>query len=184
MHAREALMSRRTIHFYETTPLPEGALERALNCALRAPNHKLTNPWRFTLAGPETRAAITELGVRLKQEKGPLSEAKLAKIRDKLSSPPVLLFISQLRTDDDFRAREDYAAVACAIQNASVSLWSEGVGSKWSSGAVTRHEEAYQIAGIDPEREEIVGFLWAGIPREEVPETPRLPLDAVFRQIS
>lgn len=181
MDTQEALLTRRTIHFYTTQALPEGALERALSSALRAPNHKLTNPWRFTLLGPQSRAKITELGIQLKQLDRPLTPAHLGRLQKKLGDPPVLLVVSQVLSPDPFRRKEDYAAVACAIQNLSLSLWSEGVGAKWSSGGLTHHEQTYAIAGVDPELEEIVGFVWAGFP-ELVPDSPRLPLEDVFRQ--
>ena len=182
METKEALLSRRTVHFYKPDPLPEGALERALDAALRAPNHKLTNPWRFTLLGEQARERVTELGVRLKSEGKDLPEKHIRRIRKKLATPPVLLEVSQVLDEDDFRRREDYAAIACAIQNIQLSLWSEGLGSKWSSGGVTRHEETYVIAGVDPSREEIVGFVWAGY-ADIVPDPPRLPLEQVLREI-
>jgi len=181
METKEALLSRRTVHFYKSDPLPEGALERALQAALRAPNHKLTNPWRFTLLGEQAREKVTALGVRLKTQGQELPEKHVNRIRKKLATPPVLLVVSQLLDEDDFRRKEDYAAVACAIQNISLSLWSEGIGSKWSSGGVTRHEETYQIADVDPEKEEIVGFVWAGY-ADIVPDPPRLPLEQVLRE--
>lgn len=181
METREALLTRRTVHFYRTDPLPEGALERALEAAIRAPNHKLTNPWRFTRLGPEARGEVTELGVSIKcGEEAP--PERVAKVRKKLSDPPELIVVSQVLAEDELRRREDYAAVACAIQNASLSLWCEGVGSKWSTGRVTRQPETYEIAQIDPARERIVGFLWAGYAARTA-DSPRLPLEQVMRQV-
>jgi hypothetical protein len=43
-----------------------------------------------------------------------------------------------------------------------LSFWSEGLGSKWSTGAVTTDERTYRALGVDPASESIVGFLWAG----------------------
>lgn len=182
METREALLERRTIHFYEPTPLPEGALERALEAAIRAPNHKLTNPWRFTIPGPRARAQITELGVEIKCGGKDLPAERVEKVRAKLATPPGLVVVSQVLGDeDDLRRKEDYAAVACAIQNASLSLWSEGLGSKWSTGRVTRHAQTYEILELDPAREVIVGFLFAGYPAI-TPDPPRLPLEQVVRR--
>ncbi len=175
-----ALTTRRTIHDYRPDPLPEGALERALEAALRAPNHKLTNPWRFTRLGPKARATLTDLGVALKTKNKTPSERLQRVIRAKFSNPPELLVISQVIAADPARAREDYAAIACAIQNLCLSLWAEGIGSKWSSGAVTTHPDTYAMAMIPP-GEEIVGFVWIGYP-ELVPNPGRAPLDAVLRQ--
>ena len=66
MDAHEALLTRRTIHNFTRDEVPEEAIERALQAALRAPNHKLTNPWRFTRLGPGARKDIEEVMVRSK----------------------------------------------------------------------------------------------------------------------
>ncbi|MGA8248098.1 MAG: nitroreductase family protein, partial [Nocardioides sp.] len=54
----EAIRSRRTHKRYGATPVDEETLRELLDLARCAPNHKLTNPWRFRLLGPETRARI------------------------------------------------------------------------------------------------------------------------------
>ena len=78
--------------------------------------------------------------------------------------------VSQVRSDDAFKAKEDYASVAMAILNLHLSVHADGYGAKWSTGGVTRHPETYATCGIDPAAEEIVGFVWVGVPRT----TPRL----------
>lgn len=181
MDVSTAILTRRTAHLFRPHPVPEEVVERALFCALRAPNHKLTNPWRFTRIGPRTRAAITELAVEVKREGGPLSAKQEEKVREKVSSAPELIVVTQIRVDDEFRRREDYASCACAIQNLCLSLWGAGVHSKWSTGAVTRDPRLYALTGIDPEREETVGFVWIGY-ADDQPETPRLALDEVVRR--
>lgn len=185
MNLHQTIINRRTIHDYLTTPLPEGALQRALEAAIRAPNHKLTNPWRFTLMGPRTRHAITELAVTLKSKgkapSEPGEQERQQKIRTKFNNPPEILAVSQVIAKDEFRRREDYGACACAIQNIMLSLASEGIGTKWSSGDITSHAETYELLGVDPETEEIIGFVWIGYP-ESSPETGRKPLSEVCRQ--
>ncbi|RAL22949.1 nitroreductase [Lujinxingia litoralis] len=181
MDTRTALLTRRTIHDFTTAPLPEGAVERALEAAIRAPNHKLTNPWRFTRVGAATRPLIVEIGLEEKRKKrGELSDAAQATLRKKFGNPPELIVVSQVLDADPHRRREDYAAIACAIQNLHLSLWSEGIGSKWASGAMTHAPDTYKAVGIDPQVEEIVGFVWVGY-AEVIPDTPRRPLAEVVR---
>ncbi len=181
MELQKALLTRRTIHNYTADPIPEGAIERALEAAIRAPNHKLTNPWRFTRVGPEVRKKLTELGIELKCAKKNKFTPKFRDyLRQKYGNPAELVAVSQILNDDPFRRREDYAAAACAIQNFCLSLWGEDVGSKWSTGQMSRHESTYEMLDIDPDEEEIIAFVWVGQP-EEIPDPPRDPLESVVR---
>jgi nitroreductase len=175
--------ARRTVHFYDPErQLPDGLLERSLEAAVRAPNHKLTNPWRFTVVGSETRSTLTDIAVDLKAQKPNFTPALEEKVRQKVGSSPELVVVSQVIDSDDFRRREDYAACACAIQNMCLVLWEEGVGSKWSSGGVTRDPRSYAALGIDPEVEEIIAFVWIGYP-DKVPDPPRKPVEEVVRRV-
>lgn len=178
----DTILSRRTAHTFERRPVPDDVIMRALQCAVRAPNHKLSNPWRFTRVGPQTRARITELGLELKAQKSPLSAAQAAKARAQLEDPAELIVARQILDPDPHRRREDYGACACAIQNLALALWSEGVRSKWGTGAVTTDPRTYAMLEIDPAREEIIGFLWIGY-ADDLPETPRLSVDAVVNSV-
>lgn len=176
------ILTRRTAHVFESRPIPEELLTTALECAIRAPNHKLSNPWRFTRVGPVARATLVELAVRLKEEKGALSEAQREKVRAKVGSSPELIVVRQLLSPDPVRRREDFAACACAIENLAIALWSEGVSSKWSTGAPTSHDETYALLGIDRGREQIIGFVWIGY-ADEQPRTRRHALEDVLTNV-
>jgi nitroreductase len=194
--ARNVLKTRRTVHRFSPEPIPDGAVERAIEAAIAAPNHKLTNPWRFTRVGEATRQKITDRYVELKrQSKGALTDDQQAQYRNKVGDPPELVVPSQILTADDFQRREDYAACACAIQNLMLSLWSEGVRSKWTTGSITRDVETYNYLGIDkPDGstppsdgdEEILGFIWIGYPRDDrqgIQKPGRLDADEVTRHV-
>jgi nitroreductase len=181
MHVHEALLTRRTIHRYASEPVPEAVIQRALLAAHHAPCHKLTWPWRFTLVGPTARAALAEIAVALKERSGPLPPAQRESVRDKILTPPVLIVASQVVDDDPMRAREDYAAVACALQNLQLSAHADGYGAKWSTGAVTTDEATHEVLGITaPER--IVGFVWLGR-AAQIPEIRRPPLHELVRRV-
>ena len=178
--AHDAIVARRTAHHYHTTPLPPDVLKRALNAANHAPSHKHTFPWRFTVIGPEARTFLANLAVEIKAAQRPLTEDDAQRIREKILTPPELLVASQCLHPDPFRSREDFAACACAIQNLCVSLCGDGVASKWSTGGITRHPGTYQALGINPNGEEIIGFIWAGY-ATQLPEIARPPMDSVVR---
>src|SRR5690625_2514095 len=166
MNVQEALLTRRTIQAFRPEKIDDAPIERALEAAIRAPNHKLTNPWRFTRVGPRVRAELDALGIELKLKGREPSPEMMERLRAKFEYPAHLIAVSQVLDDDEFRRREDYGATACAIQNFCLSLWAENIGTKWGTGSVTTHEKSYELLGIDPEVEEIVGFIWIGAPAE------------------
>jgi nitroreductase len=124
----------------------------------------MTEPWRFRRVGPYTRDQLLDVYLDIKTAKaGSLTEEQTERLRAKFTTAAELLVIIRVRNDDHVIAREDYAAVACAIQNLTLSLHSEGVSSKWTTGAVTRDPRTYDLAEVDFDVERIEGFLWAGI---------------------
>jgi nitroreductase len=185
MNLLQLILDRRTIHDYAPGPLPSGALERAVAAAMAAPNHRMTEPWRFVRVGPEARRALVAISAELKGGSAPLSESALEKLEAKMLNPAELLVVCQVLHEKPDVVREDYAAIACAVQNAMLSFWSEGLGSKWSTGAVTTDDRTYRALGVDRSKETIIGFLWAGQAASlDLPKPRRRrSLDEVLRSV-
>src|SRR5215217_4088995 len=95
------IRSRRTHKAYAPAPVGRDTLDELFELARWAPNHNLTNPWRFRVLGPEALTA-------LKAAAGPEAAAKLDRA-------PTLVAASVVRSDDDPVAdEEDFAAAAVA----------------------------------------------------------------------
>ena len=161
------LRSRRTIHAFRPEPPPVEALHRAIAVACTAPNHRLTEPWRFTIIGPETAREIALLNARL------IGAEAARKKRARWLAMPGWFAVTCRRSDDPLRMREDRAATACAVGNLLLALWAEGLGTKWGTGGVTRDPAFYDLLGIDPGEEETVGLFWYGTPEIVPPMPPR-----------
>ncbi|MBU0553113.1 nitroreductase [Myxococcota bacterium] len=177
MNTLEIIRARRTVHKYLDLPVAPEIITRALEAAHSAPCHKRTWPWRFYVVGAQTRQALYEIALAMGGEVTPAAKASLSR---KLLRP-ALIVATQTRSADPQRAHEDYAAVACALQNAMLSLRADGLGSKWSTGGLSRAPEAARLLGV-PAEEEIVGFLWFGYP-EVTPPCARPPLEGYVRRL-
>ncbi len=162
MELVQAIKKRRTIHSFYETIVPTEIIERSIDAANQAPCHRMTFPWRFTSLGRKKRELLLELQLRIKFGDRSISQKNIERTRDKVLNPSHLLIASQVSTNNQIQAREDYAACACAIQNLSLSLVANGVGSKWSTGKITTEMRTYEIAEINPIEEEIIGFIWVG----------------------
>ena len=60
MSVMEAIQSRRTIFKFKPDPVPKNILEDLLYAGIWAPNHHLTEPWRFTVIGEEVKLKLAE----------------------------------------------------------------------------------------------------------------------------
>jgi len=170
--AEKLIRSRRTIHSFGRESPPRELILRAIDLARWAPNHRLTAPWRFYLLGPATADAICRLNAELtSQAKG--AQAGQAKLR-RWREIPGWLVLTCKNSDDPIRAREDYAACCCALQNMCLYLWSEGIGFKWNTGAVTRASGFFDLISVNPALETVVALVWFGYPAE-IPSTARKP---------
>jgi nitroreductase len=61
-------------------------------------------------------------------------------------------------------------------------LWKAGVGSKWTTGPITRDARFFDIIGVDADRLFVVGMLWFGYPKL-TPTQSRTPVDDVTTKL-
>ena len=176
----EVISGRRTINLYLQTPVPVKLVREAIEAATWAPNHHVTEPWHFYLLGKEAIEQCLNLCRDIvTANKGPdAAEFK----REQWSEKPGWLVVTCRRSDDDLRQREDYAACAAAIQNFMLYLWKAGVGSKWTTGDITRDPRFFDIIGSDADEEFVVGLLWFGYPKV-TPAQKRKSLDDVLSEL-
>ena len=181
MDIKELIQSRRTVHDYQADkPVPASIIRAAVETACWAPNHRLTEPWHFYLLQQETIRQVCKLNrSMLKLSKG--HEAAEKKY-DRCMQIPGWLVVTCAKSDDEMQLLEDYAACSCAIQNLMLVLWEQGIGSKWSTGPLTREAKFYNLVWVDPDIETIIGLVWYGY-AVNVSQTVRKPLQQVLTEL-
>jgi nitroreductase len=157
MELEEAIRTRRTHKAYGPEPVDRATLEALFELARWAPNHHLTNPWRFRVLGPRALE-------RLKAAAGPEAAGKLDRA-------PTLVAVSVARTGDPVQDEEDGCAAACAAYIVLLGAHGRGLASYWRTPAVLRTAEGREALGVG-HHEQIIGLLHLGPPRQEqrVPE--------------
>jgi nitroreductase len=153
--------SRRTVNKFDATEVDDGVLRRALECAIAAPNRRGTEPWRFIKLGKKTVGKIVKLREKISGSGGEGSFVSWTKV-------PHWIVVTYKRAKPDsgpdgkMQQREDFKSTCCAIQNFLLSMWSEGIGTKWTDGPLQRTEEFAEICGIDLKEEKLAGVIWYG----------------------
>jgi len=157
------LMSRRTVNSFDTTPVSDEVLRRAVECAIAAPNRSRSEPWGFVKIGSETVAELQKLNEETavlhkdrRQQLPPLLPEVWAEI------PGWCVVTTKVTEGDPETELKDFRSTSCAMQNFMLSMWSEGVGSKWTEGPMQKTQVFADIVGIDTSREKVVGIIWYG----------------------
>jgi nitroreductase len=169
MDAIEAIRTRRTHKAFAPEPLPREAVEELFELARFAPNHHLTQPWRFRALGPE---ALT----RLKEAAGPAEAPKLDRA-------PTLVVASVRLTGAQQQDEEDLCAGAAAIYAVLLAAHARGFAGYWRTPAVLRIPAGRAAVGI-PDGERVLALIHLGRPREtEPPARERAQLSAYFEYL-
>ena len=160
MQVDEAIRTRRTHKAYAPEPVPRETLDELFELARWAPNHHVTNPWRFRIVGPRSLA-------RLKQAAGPEAAAKLERA-------PTLVVASVIETGDPIQDEEDLCAAAVASYIVLLAAHAHGLAGYWRTPDVLRTPEGRAAVEVGP-GERIIGLLHLGRPRQEKEPPARLP---------
>lgn len=159
MELEDAIRTRRTHKAYAPEPVERELLEELFELARWAPNHNLTNPWRFRVLGPKTLE-------RLKEAAGPEGAAKLDRA-------PTLVCASVVQTGDPIQDEEDVCATAVATYIVLVAAHSRGLAGYWRTPEVLRTPEGRAAVGMG-EDERFVGLIHLGRARQEKEAPDRL----------
>ena len=153
--------------------IPDATIHQLLYNANQAPNHKLTEPWRFTVfSGNGLQTLADQQAAIYKAHAG--TKFKQAKY-DSLMITPMLcshVIAIGMKRHADIPELEEIAAVACAVQNIYLTATAYGIGGYWSTGGITFFEQAKSLFNLEAD-DKLMGFFYLGYVR--VPSAPRTP---------
>ena len=155
----DAIRTRRTVKAYDPAPVEREVLDQLFDLARWAPNHNLTEPWRFRVLGPEALAA-------LKEAAGPEAAAKLDRA-------PTLVVASVVQGGEDPVAdEEDLLATGVATYIVLIGAHARGLSGYWRTPAVLRTDEGRAAVGV-AEGEHVLGLIHLGRGKQEKVPPPR-----------
>jgi nitroreductase len=159
-----AIRTRRTHKQYGREPVDEATLRELLDLARYAPNHHLTQPWRFRVLGPETRRRIEELA----------GEKEAAKLR----RAPTLVLATAALSGDPLTDEEDLHATAAAVYAVLLGATARGLASYWRTPGCFRDRQVREALGLGVD-ERVVALIHLGPRVSEPPVKERATLDDI-----
>ncbi|MCB9170832.1 MAG: nitroreductase [Flavobacteriales bacterium] len=178
------IRDRRTIYPKDMTDrvVQRDLVEQLLGNAIWAPNHGMTQPWRFKVFLGEARRRLADfLGDEYRRTTPP--EKFLQRKFDNMTQRPLqasVVIALGLARDPNGRIseRDEQFAVACAVQNMHLSCTAHGLGGFWSTGAAMTGNGMRDMLGLGPE-DQCLGLFFIGYPAIEWPKGYRKPLPEV-----
>jgi len=175
MSVLDVIHARRSIKDFTAREVAREEIERILEAAAQAPNHRMTQPWRFYVLGPEARYGFgAALGARKakKVEDPDAAKAVLTKVAESHRDLPGMLAVAMTLDDNPEIREEDYAATFMAVQNLCLAAHTGGLGTHIRSGAVMDDPAARAAVGV-PEGQRIVATISIGEPVKVPDAKPR-----------
>jgi nitroreductase len=182
MAVLEAIRTRRSHPFPLSEPEPpREVIDLLLEAATHAPNHYLTQPWRFFVFRGDARLrlgdAVVEGGLKQWPPRSAEEEAHRRKnVPLSFCRAPVVIAVAAAPPSHPHTAPwEELAATAACIQSILIAANALGLAAYWRSNG-TGISEVNTFLGLEPEAQ-MVGFVYIGYPdpNARMPEKPRRP---------
>jgi nitroreductase len=177
LEVNHAIETRQSIGRVKQDPVPKALVEKVLESAVHAPNHKITEPWRFhVFAGKgrgefaRARAELARLLAEAEGEEEEFAAGRISRERKKAFRAPVVIAVVSKGGRDEVETLENYAACAAAVQNMQLTAHSLGLATIWRTGPVAYHPYMRDFFGLE-ENDRIVAYLYLGYP--DMSERPR-----------
>jgi nitroreductase len=188
MDAMTAMQRRTSVRRFRPDPVPREAVEAVLDCAVRAPNHKLTEPWRFAVLTGAAKSRFAEVRGRVRRVKfadpsSPEAIESADKMRAETEETPVVIVVMCAISRDEMRREEDYAATMMAVENLLIAAESLELGTYVRTGGMMRDPELAAIVKLE-EDFRIVAMISLGYPAEPVQPRRRRPAAELTRWLN
>lgn len=181
MDALEAIMTRHMVGRVRPERPKREEIETLLRAAVRAPNHRLTEPWRFVVIAGKALDELGEIFAQiLRATKPEATEEELNRERARPHRAPVIIAVGCLKGRDPIETHENIVAAAAAIQNILLAAHAMGLGAYLRTGDTAYHPLLLRWLGL-PEDAQFMGFIYLGYPAPDAPprQTPRRPMEEV-----
>lgn len=172
MNISEAIRTRRSVGKVTQEEVPVKHIEQILEAGTWAPNHRMTEPWRFFVLRGEGRQMLGEAladvaRANAADPESPEAAAAAESARTKPMRAPVVIAVAvSPKEHAKVIELEEYGAVFAAIQNMLLEAHGLGLGAIWRTGEPTYHPKMNEHFGLGT-NDKMLGFIYLGVPVEQ-----------------
>jgi nitroreductase len=175
VHSRRSTKPR----FFNGKIVEDRLIWQILENANWAPNHGLTQPWRFKVFTGSGLEKLADFQANLYQQLTPevkFNPEKYERMKTNLlKSSHVIVICMKRQASAKIPEIEEIAAVACSVQNMALTATAYNICSFWGSGSITYTEELKEFLGLSPQ-DLCLGYLYLGYSDRPVSQSRRDPI--------
>lgn len=182
MDVLSAIKNRRSTPKLKEAPVDPKKIEKILEAAVWAPNHHMTEPWKFFVLSGEGRRPLSRVlrevaKGRVDDPESESGQKRIEKISRKPFAAPTVIVVALSPSGKEKAIYiEDVCAVAAASQNMLLAAHSLELGAIWRSGPIYNTPGVKEYFSLK-EDEEILGVIFLGEPEVEKKKANRTPYE-------
>jgi nitroreductase len=184
----DVIRNRRSItpEQFNTRKIHREQIELLLTNATWAPSHGMTQPWRFKVFMEDGLVKLSDFLPELYKMKSPeesFNNGKFTKMKERpLKASAVIAVCMERDPSGKITEIEEIEAVACAVQNITLTATAYGFGSFWATPKLIYTSEMNAFLGLN-ENDKCLGLIYLGYTDNEWPKSHRRPLEYVTEWI-
>ena len=151
-------------------------VNRIVNIAQWAPNHKRTWPLRVAVLSGDSRRTLGDTIADAMAVHGD-DEMKVTKTRGKFMRSPIIIVVASAEGATTNETEENKYAVAAGVQNMLLMAESFGLAALWGSPAKGANDAITTLCAMEP-TDHVMGIIYLGWPTQSV-GTPKRPTSQV-----
>ncbi|MEM8718597.1 MAG: nitroreductase [Cyanobacteria bacterium P01_G01_bin.39] len=144
-----------------------------------APNHGLTQPWRYKVFSDSGLVKLADFQANLYQKITAPEKFKPEKYErmrtNVLKSSHIIIICMERQKSATIPEIEEIEAVACSVQNMALTAAAYEICSFWGSGGVTYTPELKEFLGLG-EQDKCLGYLYLGYSDNPATKSRRDPI--------
>ncbi len=175
IHLRRSTKPR----LFNGTRIDDNIIWQILENANWAPNHGLTQPWRYKVFTDSGLEKLAYFQADLYKKSTPEEKFKPEKHErmktNLLKSSHVVVICMERQKSEQILEIEEIEAVACSVQNMVLTAAAYQICSFWGSGGVTYTEELKEFLGLG-KKDKCLGYLYLGYSDNPTTKSRRSPI--------